>query len=217
MNDKKVTMNEHQWRLFEYNMSKWMMETKYILDNDEKKKFYKCANLSLGTGLLNGWLVYFLCKKYKNYVTPFARNFLSFSFGVYSSVVVNKIYRRKAYTEILTTKTSMTDKAREVMNTILKECPDNKSLIQNNDTNFKENKDVLEFKDDYKFINNDSFMQTEQETKFEEPKNISVVPELNQKILSDENNDLERQKSSFLNDSNEGKYVSWDDIRRRNE
>lgn len=96
-----MNMKEHQWRLFEYNMSKWMIENKYILDQEEKKKFYKCANYSIGSGVLNASLIYFLCKKYKNYITPVSRFFLTFSLGVYTSMVINKIYRRKAYIEVM--------------------------------------------------------------------------------------------------------------------
>ncbi|ETW30181.1 hypothetical protein PFFCH_02412 [Plasmodium falciparum FCH/4] len=120
-----MNMKEHQWRLFEYNMSKWMIENKYILDQEEKKKFYKCANYSIGSGVLNASLIYFLCKKYKNYITPVSRFFLTFSLGVYTSMVINKIYRRKAYIEILSSKTTMTDKAKEVLNDILNINEDN--------------------------------------------------------------------------------------------
>eukprot|EP00366_Plasmodium_knowlesi_P003105 XP_002260602.1 hypothetical protein, conserved in Plasmodium species [Plasmodium knowlesi strain H] len=121
----KVDMKEHQWRIFEYNMSKWMIENKYILDKEEKKKFYKCANYSIGTGIINASLVYFFCKRNNKFFTPMSRFFLTFSLGMYTSMVVNKIFRRKAYMEvsctsfILTEKTTMTDKAREVMNDIL--------------------------------------------------------------------------------------------------
>ncbi|ANQ06377.1 Uncharacterized protein PCOAH_00007250 [Plasmodium coatneyi] len=115
----KVDMKEHQWRIFEYNMSKWMIENKYILDKEEKKKFYKCANYSIGTGIINASLVYYFCKRNQKFFSPMSRFFLTFSLGVYTSMVVNKIFRRKAYMEILTEKTTMTDKAREVMNDIL--------------------------------------------------------------------------------------------------
>ncbi|EUD66539.1 hydroxymethylbilane synthase [Plasmodium inui San Antonio 1] len=123
-NDKRATqvkidLKEQQWRIFEYNMSKWMIENKYILDKEEKKKFYKCANYSIGSGIINASLVYCLCKRNKKFFTPMSRFFLTFSFGMYTSMIVNKIFRRKAYMEILTENTTMTDKVREVMNDIL--------------------------------------------------------------------------------------------------
>lgn len=93
-------MKEHQWRLFEYNMSKWMIENKYILDSEEKKKFYKCANYSIGSGMLNASLIYFLCKRNQKYFSSMSRLFLTCTLGIYTSMVVNKIFRRKAYTEV---------------------------------------------------------------------------------------------------------------------
>lgn len=93
-------MKEHQWRLFEYNMSKWMIENKYILDSEEKKKFYKCANYSIGSGMINASLIYFFCKKNPKYFSSMSRLFLTCSVGIYTSMVVNKVFRRQAYTEV---------------------------------------------------------------------------------------------------------------------
>ncbi|CRH00674.1 conserved Plasmodium protein, unknown function [Plasmodium relictum] len=208
-------MNEHQWRMFEYNMSKWMIENKYILDQEEKKKFYKCANYSLGTGVINASLIYFFCKKYKNYFTPVSRCFLTFSFGVYTSMVVNKIFRRKAYTEILTSKTSMTDKAREVMNDILN------TNDKNNKIPFKEIEKNVENKNfdntnQYNLMD-DSGLQINNDFKLEDNNNTFSTQDLNDTIKNEQINEIERQNSYFLKEPTESKSVSWDEIRRRNE
>ncbi|CRG95911.1 conserved Plasmodium protein, unknown function [Plasmodium gallinaceum] len=208
-------MNEHQWRMFEYNMSRWMIENKYILDQEEKKKFYKCANYSLGTGIANASLIYFLCKKYKNYFTPVSRFFLTFSFGVYTSMVVNKIYRRKAYTEILTSKTSMTDKAREVMNDILNTNDKNVKLSYKGINQNEENK-TIENTNSYNLMDeNDS--QINNDFKLDDNNNTLLTEDINDNIRNEQINEIERQNSYFLKDFNEGKSVSWDEIRRRNE
>ncbi|ETW17706.1 hypothetical protein, variant [Plasmodium falciparum Santa Lucia] len=172
-NKKIMNMKEHQWRLFEYNMSKWMIENKYILDQEEKKKFYKCANYSIGSGVLNASLIYFLCKKYKNYITPVSRFFLTFSLGVYTSMVINKIYRRKAYIEILSSKTTMTDKAKEVLNDIL----------NINEDNIKVSPQEIKKNEDKDNINSHNYMNDQDiplniHTQEKENNNLDFIPDL---------------------------------------
>lgn len=233
MDDKKIPMNEHQWRLFEFNMSRWMVENKYLLDNEEKKKFYKCANYSLGMGALNGSLVYYLCKKYSNYFSPFSRFFLTFSFATYSSMVVNKIYRRKAYTEILTTQTTLSDKAREMMNEVINGNPTNppSNLVSSN--NFQSiqknttqdnnvdviagaNKEIPNPEDQLNLMNDDIFVQKENEFNSDNLKDLSLDHNVKDNNQSDLLNDIDRANNEFLQDSNEKQYVSWDEIRKRN-
>ncbi|SOV16617.1 conserved Plasmodium protein, unknown function [Plasmodium sp. gorilla clade G2] len=211
-NKKIMNMKEHQWRLFEYNMSKWMIENKYILDQEEKKKFYKCANYSIGSGVLNASLVYFLCKKYKNYITPVSRFFLTFSLGVYTSMVINKIYRRKAYIEILSSKTTMTDKANEVLNDILNI---NDDTIKVSPKEIKKNED----KDNINSYNymNDHDIPLNIHPQEKENNNLDLIPDLNNTIMKEQLDELERQDYYFLKDPNESNSVSWDEIRKRNE
>ncbi|SPJ11309.1 conserved Plasmodium protein, unknown function [Plasmodium sp. DRC-Itaito] len=211
-NKKIMNMKEHQWRMFEYNMSKWMIENKYILDQEEKKKFYKCANYSIGSGVLNASLIYFLCKKYKNYITPVSRFFLTFSLGVYTSMVINKIYRRKAYIEILSSKTTMSDKAKEVLNDILNI---NEDKIKVSPQEIKKNED----KDN---INSDNYMNDHNiplniHTQEKENNNLDFIPDLNNTIMKEQFDELEKQYYYFLKDPNESNSVSWDEIRKRNE
>ncbi|SOV79181.1 conserved Plasmodium protein, unknown function [Plasmodium sp. gorilla clade G3] len=211
-NKKIMNMKEHQWRMFEYNMSKWMIENKYILDQEEKKKFYKCANYSIGSGVLNASLIYFLCKKYKNYITPVSRFFLTFSLGVYTSMVINKIYRRKAYIEILSSKTTMTDKAKEVLNDILNI---NEDTIKVSPQEIKKNED----KDNINSYNymNDHDIPLNIHTQEKENNNLDLIPDLNNTIMKEQIDELERQDYYFLKDPNESNSVSWDEIRKRNE
>ncbi|CDO65378.1 conserved Plasmodium protein, unknown function [Plasmodium reichenowi] len=211
-NKKIMNMKEHQWRLFEYNMSKWMIENKYILDQEEKKKFYKCANYSIGSGVLNASLIYFLCKKYKNYITPVSRFFLTFSLGVYTSMVINKIYRRKAYIEILSSKTTMTDKAKEVLNDIL----------NINEDNIKVSPQEIKKNEDKDNINSHNYMNDQDiplniHTQEKENNNLDFIPDLNNTIMKEQIDELERQDYYFLKDPNESNSVSWDEIRKRNE
>ncbi|ETB58305.1 hypothetical protein YYC_03938 [Plasmodium yoelii 17X] len=206
MDNKKINMKEHQWRLFEYNMSKWMIENKYILDNEEKKKFYKCANYSIGSGMLNASLIYFLCKKNQKYFSSMSRLFLTCSLGIYTSMVVNKIYRRKAYTEILTEKTTMTDKAIEVMNDILNV---NNNKIPTNETNNLTNKI-----NEYNARDGSDIKTNSDNNRNENTENL--VQNLNETIMREQINELERQNSYILKEPKEGQSMSWDDIRKMN-
>ncbi|KYN97915.1 hypothetical protein PGSY75_1209700 [Plasmodium gaboni] len=211
-NKKIMNMKEHQWRLFEYNMSKWMIENKYILDQEEKKKFYKCANYSIGSGVLNASLIYFLCKKYKNYITPVSRFFLTFSLGVYTSMVINKIYRRKAYIEILSSKTTMTDKAKEVLNDIL-DINDDTIKVSPQEIKKNEDKDNI---NSYNYMN-DHDIPLNIHTQEKENNNLDLIPDLNNTIMKEQLDELERQDYYFLKDPNESNSISWDEIRKRNE
>ncbi|SCP06024.1 conserved Plasmodium protein, unknown function [Plasmodium ovale] len=213
MEDKKINMTEHQWRIFEYNMSKWMIENKYILDKDEKKKFYKCANYSIGTGMINGSLVYLFCKRNKKYFSPISRFFLTFSVGVYTSMVVNKIFRRKAYTEILTEKTTMTNKAKEVMIDVLN-INDNKKLPPNEVDKIGKSASTLN-RSEYISLG-DGDIQSNGDSNWNDDTNVSVFPDLNEVITNEQENELNRQNSYLLKESREGKSVSWDEIRRMN-
>ncbi|SBT31039.1 conserved Plasmodium protein, unknown function [Plasmodium ovale wallikeri] len=191
MEDKKINMTEHQWRIFEYNMSKWMIENKYILDKDEKKKFYKCANYSIGTGMINGSLVYLFCKRNKNYFSPISRFFLTFSVGVYTSMVVNKIFRRKAYTEILTGKTTMTNKAKEVMIDVLN-INDNKKLPPNEVDKIGKSTSTLS-RSEYISLG-DGDIQPNNDSNWKDDTNVSVFPDLNEAITNEQENELDRCK-----------------------
>ncbi|VWU51873.1 conserved protein, unknown function [Hepatocystis sp. ex Piliocolobus tephrosceles] len=213
MDNKKINMTEHQWRLFEYNMSKWMIDNKYILDSEEKKKFYKCANYSIGLGALNGSLVYFLCKKNEKYFKPMSRFFLTFSLGIYTSMFVNKIFRRKAYTEILTEKTTMTDKAKEVMNDILN-INDKIKPPKDVEKKSEENINTELNKNEFNLLNNEN-KQVITDSKIDNTNYVPEIHDLNEAVMK-ELDDPERYKSYFLDDHNEDKSVSWDEIRRRN-
>ncbi|KJP86627.1 hypothetical protein AK88_03731 [Plasmodium fragile] len=199
----KIDMKEHQWRIFEYNMSKWMIENKYILDQEEKKKFYKCANYSIGTGIINASLVYFFCKRNQKFFSPMSRFFLTFSLGVYTSMLVNKIFRRKAYMEILTEKTTMTDKAREVMNDILNvkdevgKVPSSTGSVNRLDSTSTSN--VYS-----KGLYDDGQAQIQEDLSTKGNANIPFVQDLNNTILNEQmSDDFERCKDlSVCTDEN---------------
>ncbi|GAB68308.1 hypothetical protein PCYB_131830 [Plasmodium cynomolgi strain B] len=197
----QIDMKEQQWRIFEYNMSKWMIENKYILDKEEKKKFYKCANYSIGTGIINASLVYCFCKRNKKFFTPMSRFFLTFSLGVYTSMVVNKIFRRKAYMEILTEKTTMSDTAREVMNDILNvknevgKAPSTGSANKLDSTNTS---NVYS-----KGLYDDGQAQIHGDPPSKGSANVPFVQDLNETILNEQmSDDFERRVCSI--------YTSWD-------
>ncbi|CAG9475477.1 conserved Plasmodium protein, unknown function [Plasmodium vivax] len=211
----KIDMKEQQWRIFEYNMSKWMIENKYILDKEEKKKFYKCANYSIGTGVINASLVYFFCKRNQKFFTPMSRFFLTFSLGLYTSMVVNKIFRRKAYMEILTEKTTMTDKAREVMNDILNVKDDVGKSPSTGSANKLGSTSTSNVYSKGLYDHGQAQLQGDPPSKGNV--NVPFVQDLNETILNEQmSDDFERQNSYILKEPSEGKYVTWDDIRRMN-
>ncbi|KAI4835621.1 hypothetical protein MKS88_004833 [Plasmodium brasilianum] len=206
-------MKEHQWRLFEYNMSKWIIENKYILDKEEKKKFYKCANYSIGSGVINASLIYFFCKKNNRYFTPVSRLFLTFSLGIYTSLVVNKIYRRKAYTEILTEKTTMTDKAVEIMKDILN--VNNNNKLPSSVTEQKEKYSNTTDTDSNNFLEN-GYIQINTDFKPKGNNDAPLTQDVNESLVKEQMNELDRQNSYLLKESSDSISVSWDEIRRMN-
>ncbi|SCP02549.1 conserved Plasmodium protein, unknown function [Plasmodium malariae] len=208
-----IKMKEHQWRLFEYNMSKWIIENKYILDKEEKKKFYKCANYSIGSGVINASLIYFFCKKNNRYFTPVSRLFLTFSLGIYTSLVVNKIYRRKAYTEILTEKTTMTDKAVEIMNDILN--VNNNNKLPSSVTEQKEKYSNTTDTDSNNFLEN-GYIQINTDFKPKGNNDAPLTQDVNESLVKEQMNELDRQNSYLLKESSDSISVSWDEIRRMN-
>ncbi|GAW82830.1 hypothetical protein, conserved [Plasmodium gonderi] len=199
----KINMKEHQWKIFEYNMSKWMIENKYILDKEEKKKFYKCANYSIGTGMINASLVYYFCKRNNKFFTPTSRLFLVFSLGIYTSMVVNKIFRRKAYMEILTEKTTMTDKAREVMNDILNVKEDIDKTSSSGNVNKLDNKNTLNIYSNALHDDGQAGLNVG-DSHPKDNTNASLVQDLNETILNEQMNDeFERCKDlSICTDEN---------------